>query len=870
VPAAARDEVLTDLDEIWEEHLAGMGRAEADRWYWAQVVSAVLPAWLGRRRVDWEKGEGMMAALTRDVRFGFKQLRRHPGVGLVVVATLALGIGATTSIFSVVDGVLLEPLPYEEPSELVMVTSETGGSDLTRYVSGLDFHDMGSSVRAFETVAVITEATIGPMTDVDRPAHVLTTRTSWNLFDVLGIDVALGRSFNPDDALPAPQDAASPLPMSAVISHDLWQRMFGGDPDILGTTVRVWGSTTEIVGVLPEGLRVVLPPELNIPPNADFWRVMRWDFSGSSRAGRYYRTVARLADGVSVAGAQQEMEGFAEEMRAVHPTHAAEETEYRVTSLQRATAAEMSDTLWLLMGAVTLVLLIACANVANLLLARGAARADEMAVRASLGAGGGRLVRQLLTESAILAALGAVGGVMLARLGVAMLHAIRPTDLHRLESVAIDLRVLGFTLVAAVLCTLVAGFLPAWHTARIAPGTYLKTRGSTRSGGRSRAALVVAEVALSVVLLAGAGLLIRTFGELQRMPLGFEPDQVLTVTATQPSRTREERQAYEADLVRAATSVPGVVAAGIVFPLPMNGVYERSAEYAVDGRQVDPAGWTTVYYRTVSPTYFDAMGLELRRGRHFTEQDENYDVPVVILDERLARREYPGLDPLGRTFWVRGMEGDTLQAEIVGVVERAPQWDHRDQRPTMYFPRTFYQSHEVSVVAKVAGDPALVAPMLSESVRAADPAFPSDLVPMSQYVTDRLARSRFVLILMQIFGALALGLSAVGLYGVLSYSVRGRTKELGLRRALGAEGSALTESVVREGLRLAAVGIGLGLVGALGVGRALRAQLFEVSAADPWALAVTAAVVLTVAAAASLLPALRAASVDPVVALQEE
>jgi putative ABC transport system permease protein len=353
------------------------------------------------------------------------------------------------------------------------------------------------------------------------------------------------------------------------------------------------------------------------------------------------------------------------------------------------------------------------------------------------------------------------------------------------------------------------------------------------------------------------------------MPLGFEPDQVLTVTATQSSRPREERQAYEAELMRAATAVPGVRSAGIVFPLPMNGLYDRSAEYAMDGREADPTAWTTAYFRTISPTYFETMGLELKRGRPFTEADEVYEVPTVVLDERLAEREFSGRDPIGQPLWVRGMEGDTLRAEIVGVVEYAPQGDHRDARPTMYFPRVFYQSHEVSLVAKIDGDPAAVEGQLAEAIRGVDREFPADLVPMSDFVRDRLARSRFLLTLMQIFGALALGLSAVGLYSVLSYSVRQRTRELGLRLALGAQGPALTGSVLLTGVRLAAIGIGVGLVGALALGQGLRSQLFRVSASDPWALILASVLVLVVAMLASLLPATRAARIDPAVALQE-
>ena len=871
LPSESRGEILMDLEDLWTEKASTLGRRKADRWYWTQVLKAIGPSIARDARGRVGGDEGMTSSMVRDVTFALKQLRRHPGVGLVVVLTLSVGIGATTSIFSAVHAVLLKELPYESPAELVMITSEAGGSSLPRYVSGPDLLDMREAVPALDQVAGFMEATVGPMTEVDRPQHILTAPVTWNAFEMLGVPMAIGRSFTPEDAVPVSADSSAQIPRAAVISHDFWQRQFGGDPGVLGQVVRVWGGASEIVGVLPAGFQLILPPELNIPANGDVWRVIRWDMSQWSREWRWLRTIGRLAEGASLQRARQETTRFAADLRSVHPHHAGEQTDFRLTTLAESAAAPMRGPLWLLMGAVSLVLLIACANVANLLLARGAARADEMAVRSSLGAGSKRLVRQLLTESAVLAALGAVGGVALAVVGMELLLSIRPPDLHRLDTIRLDVPVLLFTVVAASAATVLSGLVPALRTARQDPATHLRSaRGGISVGRRSRAGLVITEVALSVTLLVGAGLLIRTIQELQRMPLGFDYEEILTITATQSNRPTEERQAYERELLRAAESVPGVTAAGIVFPLPMNGIYERSAEYAPDGRQTDPSGWTTAYFRTVSPTYFQAMGLEMKRGREFHESDENYDVPVVILDERLAEREFPGRDPVGEPLWVRGMEGDTLRAEILGVVEYAPQGDHRDLRPTMYFPRTFYQSHEVSLVVRTADDPTRVGPLLSQAVRGVDPRFPSDLVPMKQYVQDRLTRSRFLSILMQVFGALALGLSAVGLYGVLAYAVRQRRREMGLRLALGAEGKALTAIVVRNGMQLALAGTVAGTLGALVIGQGLRAQLFRVGVVDLPTMIGSAALVLLVALLASMIPAVRAARVNPVTALQEE
>ena len=874
LPDRARDDVLADLEELWEERRVRRGRGAANRWYRWQVVRSIGPAVRGQRPDGIREGRGVMGpwdSIRRDLRSALVQIRRHPGVGAMVMLTIGLGIGATTAIFSVVHAVLLKDLPYQDPGELVMVTSRAGESDLPRYVSGPDLLDMPAAVPALRDVAGFMESTVGPMTEVERPEHILTTPVTWNTFETLGIEMALGRGFTEEDGQRhwgSPDDLP---PTAAVISHGFWQRSFGGDPGVLGRVVHVWGGATEIVGVLPEGFRLVLPPELNIPPDGDIWRAIPWDTSRWSREWRWLRLVGRMAPGRSLHQVDSELGRFANTLRDRFPHHAAERTEFRVASLTASAAAPLRGPLGLLMLAVTLVLLVASANAANLLLARGTARHQEMAVRSSLGARPYRLARQLLTESAVLAAGGVIVGVALALIGVKALHAIRPPDLPRLDTVGLDLPVLAFAALMASVATILAGFLPSLQAARAQPALQLNApRGGIRGGRRARAVLVVGQVALTVTLLVGAGLLVRTFQELQTMPLGFDPAGVLTVTATQSNRPQEERQAYEAELLRVVREVPGVTGAGIAFPLPMNGIYERSAEYAVDGREADPTSWTTAYFRTISPGYLETMGLDLKSGRGFTTADENPDAPVVILDERMASREFRSEDPLGERLWVRGMTGDTLEARVVGVVEYAPQWDHRDDRPTMYFPRVHYQSHEVSVVVKAAGDPAQVAAAVSEAVRRVDSRFPADMAPMESFVRERLARSRFLLILMQTFGVLALGLSAVGLYGALSYTVRQQSKELGLRLALGAEGSALTRRVVVSGVRLAGVGVASGLLGAAVLGKGLESQLFRVSAADPAALAGATVVTLVVAVLASLIPGLRAARVSPLKALQED
>lgn len=865
LPTRTRDAVLDDLEGLWRARCATKGRRAADRWYRRQALAAVRPALAARSA---ERMGSAAGGFRQDARFALNQLRRHPGVGVLVVVTLALGTGATTAVFSAVHGTLLRPLSYEDPDGLVTVTAARGARDEIRFLSAPDALDLADEVAAVADVAIFGETTVGPLTGIDRPDHVTVSWTSWNAFRLLGVGAAQGRTFAEDDVEAPGMDASATS--VAVISHGLWQRAFGADSEVVGRSIQVWGNTTTVVGILPPDFRLHLPPELNVGDDIDVWVAFRGDLRDWDRDHDWLRVVARLRPEAGVEEARRGVDAYAAGLRARYARHAREETTLRVTALGDGVVAGVRGPILVLFVAVTLVLLIACGNAANLLLARGTARATEMAVRSSLGAGAGRLGRQLFTESAVLAALGAGAGALLAAGGVRLFHALRPPDLARLESATVDLPVLLFAVALGAAATVLAGVLPALQAARLGAGAgVLRSRHGSGLSNRVREALVVLQVALSVVLLGGTALLVRTFDELQSVPLGFEPDRILTVTATQTVRSVEERHAYETELVRAAREIPGVAEAGIVFPVPMNGIYERSAEYVAEDLPSDPTEWRRAYYRTASPSYFEAMGLELLRGRRFLETDENAESPVVILDERLARHAFGAADPLEQYIHVRGMAPDTIRARVIGVVEWVPQWDHRDPRPTMYFPRTFYLSHEVTLVARIEGETDRPARDLAAAVREVDPGFPSELVPMDRYVGDRLARDRFLKVVMQLFAAVALGLTAVGLHGVLSYTVRQRTRELGVRRALGARGGTLTRGVVGRAARLAVVGVALGLIGTLLLARGLEGQLFGVHPWDPVVLAATAAVVFLVVALASLAPALRAARVSPAVAMMD-
>jgi len=883
LPPRVREQVLRDLEACWRDR-GGDGSSpwKADRWYWAQLLRALVPALERRLRPGPRDGEsdagtsraGRLASLAgvlQDLLFAARQLRRHPAVVAVVTVTLALGIGANAAIFSVVHAVLLRPLPYRDPGSLVVVTEEIRGASEPRYLSGPDLVDLVDSVAGIEDAAAIGETTVGPLGTIDRAEHVKTVQVSANLFEVLGVQAALGRTFLPEDGIPVETpEGFEPPPAAAVISHGLWRRAFGADPAVVGRVVEVWGSSYEVVGVLPRGFKPHLPPELNVPADLEIVRVYRLDFREMSRDGQWFRTVARLESGVSPDAVQSALDAFSARQRRLHPVHEERRTELRVASLRERVDEPIRGRLLLLMGAVGLVLLIACANVANLLLARGTARSGELAVRSALGAGRYRIVRQLLTESGVLVVLGTLVGLALATVGIRLLHAISPPDLQRLEVVSLNWQVLLFAVAVATATTLVAGLAPAvqavYLSDRCRPGNPTAT-GTVR---RAQAALAGAEIALSVVLLVGAGMLTRTFVELQAVPLGFEPDGVLTVTATQPLTSVENRRATEAELLRVARSVPGVESAGIVFPLPMNGVYERTAQYAHPGREHDESAWSVAYFQTVSPSYFRTMGIRLLRGRHLTPGDEKRDVPVTVVDRRLARTEWPGEDPLGKRIWVRYMRPEPALFEVVGVVEHVPQGGHRDPRHTLYFPRIHYLSHEVSVVARVTEGTEGVGPVLLRRLRAAFPDIPADLAPMGEFVAESLASTRFLLALMGLFAGVALVLAGVGLYGVLAYAVRQQTRELGIRRTLGARASSLVLLVVGRGARIAAAGLAIGLLASLAVGRGIASRLFEVSAGDPVVLGCAAAVAFVVAVTAALLPGIRAARTDPAVALRTD
>lgn len=878
-----RDYIIGDLAEQYRETvLPRSGWLLAQLWYWRQVWQSIGPSKKQRRFLRRAEDvlrtpsnttkSSSMESLRQDLLFALRQLRRSPGFALTVILTLALGIGANTAIFSVVHGTLMRPLPYRESDRLVAITTELRDAPEAGVMfASPDFADLRDQTTTLQHVVGISETVVLPLSGIGESENVKISRVTWDFFDALGVPSLLGRVFRAMDGIPVQQDSAlRPLPL--VISNGLWQRKFGSDPGAIGRTMRINGWPAEIVGVMPASFRVLLPNELELGTDFDVWWPSRYDHSTGSRDGYGYRVIGRLVDGVRLTQAQQELAALAERLKEQFITKREAGLRFHMELVHDSLVAPMRTTLMVFLGAVGFVLLIACANVANLLLARGSSRRGELAVRAALGAGRWRIVRQILTENAVLSLVGAIGGVALGHAGIIVLKLLSPPELPRIDEVGLHPTVLAFTLGATVLATLLYTVIPAIQYSRA--GLLTAERGMTSSKRRRgvQDSLAITEVALTIVLLVGTGLMIRSFIELTRVPLGFEMDGLLTIDTNNLGGTREERHATEDEIERRIAELPGVRAVGNGFPLPMNGVYGRVAEYTPEELRDDPNARREAFFRTVSPTYLDAMGIELLLGRGFTRADNDTARSNVIVDQRFAEREWPGENPIGKRIALFGWGFDRwdYRYEVVGVVEFVPQWDHRDPRPTIYVTRYHYYSIETSIAVRAAGDPAALIGPVTQVIKSINPDMPIHVVAMRDLVSDALAPTRFVLTLIAVFSGMALVLASVGLYGVLSYTVRQRTREIGIRMAFGARSANMVREVLYRGASLAGVGLAVGLGGSLMLGRLLDRHLFQISTTDPLSFLGTAAVVGAVTVAASYIPARRAASVDPMVALRVE
>jgi putative ABC transport system permease protein len=800
----------------------------------------------------------MLRGLLHDVRYAGRVMLKARGLTLVAIVTLALGIGANTAIFSVINALLLRPLPYAHPDRLVMLwvdmrarggpaTEWTGPSQHFDWKAQRDVFDGVTSFRGWN--ASIAGGTI--------PEAVLGEQTSYEYFDVLGVGPEIGRVFRQSDDIPN-------APRVVVLSHSLWMQRFGGDASVIGQMVPINGEKHEIIGVMPATFRAALVT------NAGLWRPMRLNPANPARSLAIFHTIGRLRTGVSLAQARAALATLSKQLEQTYPQSDVGQGVNPVP-LQEQQVGDMRLALFVLLGAVGFVLLIACVNIANLLLARASGRLREIAVRRALGADRLRIVRQLLTESVLLALAGGGLGVLSGVWGISALKAIAPDGTPRIDEVGIDRVVLAFAVVLSLGTGVLFGLVPAWHASRDQFTPALKQGGRGQAGdggGRARRLLIVGELALALMLLVGGGLLIRTFLALQKADLGFNPDRVLAGFVLPPPVTYKndaQRLAfYDATLERAA-ALPGVKHAALSSVVPLGG--DSDMDFRIEGRP-EPrtnADALVVWYRVVSANYFSAMEIPLRRGRLFGAREMT---PLVVINETMAKTRWPGEDAIGR----RIRFGDSPWFRIVGIVGDVHVGGARGSaRTEVYIPYWLMPEAGINIVLKTAGEPALLTAPLKNAVKEVDPAIAvSGIATMKNMIADANGASRFYATLVAIFAALALLLAAVGIYGVMSYTVAQRAQEIGVRLALGAAERQIFALIVGDSVRLAAVGLALGAAGAIVVARVLQNLLFGVHGADPITFSATAILLLSVALAASYFPARRAMRTDPIEALRAE
>ena len=805
-----------------------------------------------------------MNGFVQDLRYGVRMLLRSPGLTAAAILALALGIGANTAIFSVVNAVLLRPLPYRDADRLLSVYQV--------WATSPDEHDVLSTddvvaLREGAGTALKVAAYYSPsgftITGTGEPEQVAGTQVTAELFDVLGTPPALGRAFLPEDDRPG----AEPV---VVLSHALWQRRFGGDPGVVGRSLTVDSRAHIVTGVMPKGFRF---PRDSV---ADLWPIFRPERS-DSRPPYYIRTVARPRPEAGPAEIQGALQSVTRQIKEWFPD-ASNDWRLDAAPLKGELIGDARPALLVLFGAVALVLLIATANIANLLLARATARRKEMAIRAALGAGRLRLARQMVTESLILAAAGGLLGVILSLWGTDLLVRLGPRDLPRLYEVGIDLRVLLHTAAVTILSGILFGLAPAIRASRpeLAPALNAGARGTTdHAGRRLRSLLVVTEFALAVMLLSGAGLLIRSFLRLQQVSPGFEVGGLLTASISLPQARYPDgpaRSAFFRALVERAESLPGVQTAAISMSLPPD-LLVMTNPYTIEGRPLPPGtNPPAVAQLLIGGDYFRALGVPLLRGRAFTEADVATAPEVIIINQAMARTMFPGEDPIGRRIQLGDPDPESPWVTIVGVAGDVKYTGlDKPPEPAIYTP---YEQNlwwpTMYLVVRSSVDPAGLERAVRAQVASLDPLLPLGVRTMDDLLGRSVAEPRFRTMLLGIFAATALLLAAVGIYGVLSYTVGQRTQEIGIRMALGARGRDVLALVLGQGMALAGAGVAIGLVAALALSRLLAGLLFGVGPTDLPTFAAVSLVMVAAALLACYLPARRATRVDPMVALRAE
>ena len=808
------------------------------------------------------RGVGFMETLWQDLRFGARVLWKNPGFTIVAVLTLALGIGANTAIFSIVNAVVLRPLPYKDPDRIMLLLGNNPQRELTQNaVAPPDFLDWRAQSRSFSEMAAY-ESTIFRHTSEAGAERLNGYSVTANFFDLLGEKPLLGRVFTADEEKPGNNNVA-------ILSETVWQRHFGADPGIIGRTIKMNDRIFTVVGVMRGAFKF---PDTT----TEVWRPLAFNNEElQDRTAYRLVVIGRLKDGVTFDGARAEMETITRQLEQSYP---ATNTGWSIfiQPLHESIVGFLRPGMLVLLGAVFFVLLIACVNVASLLSARMTSRRKEVALRTAIGATRLRILRQLLTESVLLGLVGGVCGVLLAILGVKVLVSFIPPSIPRISEIGIDPMVLAFTFLISILTGLIFGLMPAWQTTHTELNEVLKdsSRGSTggRGQARFRNVLVVTEVVLSLVLLIGAGLLIRSFVAMRNVDPGFRAEGVLVNSqlVLPPQKYAEGNRgvAFFKELFQRVRALPGVESVGGITALPLQG-NSRLQAYAVEGRPPQPQGQElTAVINTVGDDYFQTMSIPLRRGRMFTERDDDKAPKTVIINEELARRIFAQQDPLGQRLYLRG--GNTPY-EVVGVVGNTKQFNLTgDASPEIF---THYLESPVTfmyVLARTKGDPTSLAMPIRREVQAIDPDQPVGNRTLSQQFENSISQPRFYTLLLGLFAAVALVLASIGIYGVMSYMVAQRTHEIGIRMALGAQRRDVFRIVVGQGLKLALVGVVVGLGLSFLATRLLSTLLFGVSAIDPVTYIIIPLILTGVAIAACFIPARRATRIDPLIALRNE
>jgi predicted permease len=813
-----------------------------------------------RQARERRRGE-LLGALAQDLKAALRQLKHNPGYAAAAALTLALGIGATTAIFGAVNSVLLRPLPYTNAERVMTLwqTDQKRGLEKDELSPG-NFLDWRERARSFEKLAAMEPWGLDYM-GREGPETLETWLVSEGFFEALGTRPLLGRVFRPEEYVEGRSNVA-------VLAYGAWRRRFGGDSALIGRTLRLDGQPYLVVGVMP--------PEFELPMQTEVWapKIFREE-EQRIRRSTYYGVIGRLRDGISPDAARAEMSAIASQLASEYPDVNAD-VGAAVIPLREQLVGEVRPALLILLGAVGLVLLIACANVANLMLARAVRREREFAIRAALGAGRGRLIRQLLTESLVLAALAGSLGVLMARWGIGAIRALAPAGLPRIEHMEIDGRVLIFALGVSVMTALMFGLAPAVRAASANLNDELRAGGrggSSKAKHRMRGMLVVGEIAMAMVLLVGAGLLARSFVSLLSVERGYRTDHVLAVTvqAWTYFQQPEERREFVRQAVERLSDLPSVQAAGVTSSLPLSPpIGAHSATIVVIGRESpDSGGLPTIHATVATAGYFQAMGIALRRGRLFEPTDDERGRPVVLVNETVARRYWPGGNPVGERIRVQ-FAGPPVEREVVGVVADVRHAGLQETpRPGIFVPHAQQPTGALTFTVRTAGDPLATAREVQEAIWSFNAQMPmARVATLDGLLDDSLRERRFHLMLLGAFSLSALLLAVVGIYGVLSQATSERTQELGVRIALGAQARDILGLTLGSGLRLAIAGVVLGLVGAAIVTRLLRGMLFGVTSTDPLTFIALAILVVAVSALASFLPARRATRVDPLTALR--